>query len=120
RIARAFGDRSHHVLGQYLAMIRTSHDSLSSAEFRPGWRHPSRSAYRRAYEYWHSQCWGEPELLRLRSASARAFPIPARFQVASRGRADALTCTHDVVFADDLRGVGNLSHLRALLDEVQV
>ncbi|MBZ4038396.1 glycosyltransferase [Novilysobacter selenitireducens] len=120
RMARAFGERSHRVLGQYLALIRTSRASLSSSEFRPGWRHPSRSAYRRAYEFWHSRCWGEPELLRLQGSGARAFPIPARFQIASQSTEDAFVATHDVVFGDDLRGVGNLSHLRALLDEVNV
>ncbi|MGQ4582569.1 glycosyltransferase [Lysobacter sp. F60174L2] len=115
RIREAFGDRSHRALDQNLAMIRQSRGSLSTAEFRPGWRHPSRSAYRRSYEFWHATC--RSSAIRLEPDSERSgrFPLPDRFRVKARPELEL-----DLVFADDLRGVRDPLHLRTVLDEINI
>ncbi len=53
--ARAVFGRSatHHLAGEPLALIRLSPDSLSSADYRPGWMHPARRSYRSAFQAWH-------------------------------------------------------------------
>lgn len=113
RIRRVFGDKSHRTLEHNLALIRQTRGSLSTAEFKPGWRHPSRSAYRRSYEFWHSTC--KSDALRLEHAEERPnrFPLPGRFRISTQ--ADPKL---DVVFTDDLREITGPLHLRVLLDEI--
>ncbi|WP_154656601.1 glycosyltransferase family 2 protein [Novilysobacter defluvii] len=115
RIRRVFGEKSHRTLEHNLAMIRQSRGSLSTAEFKPGWRHPSRAAYRRSYEFWHANC--EPDALRLEHVEERPnrFPLPARFRVTAQPDPEL-----DIVFTDDMRGVTGPLHLRVLLDEINV
>jgi Glycosyltransferases involved in cell wall biogenesis len=56
RITAAFGDHAvQHIPGRAYALIRVSGASVSSGEFRGGWRHPSRRAYQSAYTLWHRQ-----------------------------------------------------------------
>ncbi|MGO3127391.1 MAG: glycosyltransferase [Luteimonas sp.] len=119
RIGKLFGEGTHRVLDDNLALIRMSRGSLSTAEFKPGWRHPARASYRRGYEYWHAH--GDPDALRIEpgSTSRRLFPIPERFATIKRDPADGTAYALDIVFADDLRGVGSPARLRALLDEVR-
>lgn len=38
-----------------LAFVRLQRDSLSRADFLPGWMHPARAEYRAAMLYWHDQ-----------------------------------------------------------------
>ena len=115
RIRRAFGEQAHETLEQPLAVIRQSRGSLSGAEFRPGWRHPARAAYRRSYEFWHGT--SATRDLRLDGKDApRAFPLPDRFRAGNQ--TDTARTTPDLVFADDLRGASGVAHLSALLDEI--
>lgn len=113
RIRRVFGEKSHRTLEHNLALIRQTRGSLSTAEFKPGWRHPSRSAYRRSYEFWHATC--KSDALRLEHVEERLnrFPLPGRFRISSQPDPKL-----DVVFADDLREVTGPLHLRVLLDEI--
>lgn len=113
RIRRVFGEKSHRTLEHNLALIRQTRGSLSTAEFKPGWRHPSRSAYRRSYEFWHATC--KSDALRLEHVEERLnrFPLPSRFRISSQPDPKL-----DVVFADDLREVTGPLHLRVLLDEI--
>ncbi|PBJ83626.1 hypothetical protein CMZ84_03810 [Lysobacteraceae bacterium NML93-0399] len=119
RIGKLFGEGAHRLLEDNLALIRMSRGSLSTAEFKPGWRHPARASYRRGYEYWHAH--SDPDALRIEpeSKSRRLFPIPERFTTIRREPASHIAGALDVVFADDLRGVGSPIRLRALLDEVR-
>ena len=113
RIRRVFGEKSHRTLEHNLALIRQTRGSLSTAEFKPGWRHPSRSAYRRSYEFWHATC--KSDALRLEHVEERLnrFPLPGRFRISSQPDPKL-----DVVFTDDLREVTGPLHLRVLLDEI--
>lgn len=115
RIRRVFGEKSHRTLEHNLAMIRQSRGSLSTAEFKPGWRHPSRSAYRRSYEFWHATC--KSDALRLEHVEERPnrFPLPGRFRVTAQPDPDL-----DIVFTDDMREVTGPLHLRVLLDEINI
>ena len=116
RLRRVFGENSHYVLQPDLALIRRSRQSLSHAEFRPGWRHPSRSAYRRAYEYWHQSA-RSVEALKIDDQldGARAFPIPSRFDITRQVEIHRI----DIVFVDDFRPEFGARHLRAVWDEIR-
>ncbi|WP_407352681.1 glycosyltransferase [Luteimonas sp. R10] len=118
RIQAVFGERSHKVLEQNLAMIRLSRGSLSNAEFRPGWRHPARFAYRRGYEYWHSTVTDAKQLRIGEGEDFRRFPLPRPFRMSTG--AGEVADAFDVVFADDLRARMDRSRLRTLLDEVNL
>ena len=104
RIRMAFGDESHRVLPQPLAMIRLRPGSLSRAEFKPGWRHPSRALYRRSYETWHRQ-------VKLSNGDGfmdihhgkRPFRLPKRFIVDQGGEEVARRSRYDIVFVADFR-----------------
>ncbi|MGY0560321.1 glycosyltransferase [Luteimonas sp. A277] len=104
RIKMAFGDEAHRVLPQPLAMIRLRPGSLSRAEFKPGWRHPSRALYRRSYETWHRQ-------VKLTSGDGfmdinqkkRPFRLPKRFIVDQTGEEIARRSRYDIVFVADFR-----------------
>ena len=115
RIRCVFGKDSHHVLPDILALIRRTEGSLSNTDFRPGWRHSSRWAYRRNYEYWHALD-GAAGTLKLdgKKESPRRFPAPLRFLDNSTSAREQL----DVVFVDDLRRHTDERHLAALHDEV--
>lgn len=60
-----------------LMAYRRTEGSLSRNEFRPGWRHPDRSAYRSSYLYWHRNV--RRQELFLETDSERRFPAPRRF-----------------------------------------
>lgn len=104
RIKMAFGDDAHRVLTQPLAMIRLRPGSLSRAEFKPGWRHPSRALYRRSYEAWHQQMLlsggdGRVEI----DQESRNFRLPTRFLVDQESDEVANRSRYDIVFVADLR-----------------
>src|SRR4029453_16302497 len=46
---------TQHLTGPPLALIRLSTDSLSSADYRPGWMHPARRSYLSAFQAWHTR-----------------------------------------------------------------
>lgn len=53
RLAAAFGDAAVVELPLVLAVVRVGLSSLSSADFRPGWSHRGRWAYKMLYARWH-------------------------------------------------------------------
>ncbi|MVA77756.1 glycosyltransferase [Auraticoccus sp. F435] len=53
RIQAVFGKRSLIEVRDVLAVVRVGQESLSTGDFRPGWRHRSRWAYRMQYTRWH-------------------------------------------------------------------
>lgn len=85
-------------LPEDLAFVRLTGGSLSRADFRPGWNHPSRSEYAEAAQWWHRAIQrGESARLDARSSS-RPFPAPSRFLVEKQeGRSK-----FDLVLAADL------------------
>ena len=110
--ARAVFGRAatRHLPGAPLALIRLSGDSLSSADYRPGWMHPARRSYLSAFQAWHG---------RLRAGadprSPGAFVAPRRIRGETGARA------YDVVLAGDWTtaggaGVAGIGQLRALRD----
>jgi O-antigen biosynthesis protein len=118
RLRKMFGAQSHYAVPQNLALIRRLGDSLSNADFRPGWRHASRWAYRRNYEYWHRNEHDTGQLkLGPVSDERRPFPAPARFldtDTYDREIAKPL----DVLFMEDLRRHTDERSLFALRDEI--
>ncbi|WP_146339476.1 glycosyltransferase family 2 protein [Nesterenkonia sp. NBAIMH1] len=59
-----------------LIFMRILPDSLSRADFRPGWQHPARRAFWSAYKYWHQVA--APEELAL-NGEASPIHVPTRF-----------------------------------------
>ncbi len=104
RIRMAFGEEAHRVLPQPLAMIRLRPGSLSRAEFKPGWRHPSRALYRRSYETWHRQVkLSEGDGFMDIHQTKRPFRLPKRFVVDQEGEEVARRSHYDIVFVADFR-----------------
>lgn len=116
RIARAFPGGLVEMEGPPLALIRLNRNSLSRAEFRPGWRHPSRKAYRNAYELWHAEIGGENSLgsayLPFEGREVRPFPAPRRFQVTPE-----INNHYDVVLVGDWRSYGGPQ--KSMIEEIK-
>lgn len=100
-----------------LAVIRLDSRSLSRAEFKPGWRHPARSIYREAYEYWHAKVQktgGSLYIGREPMANERPFPAPRRFWVdQQRNREEN---AYDYVFVGDWRSYGGPQ--KSMIEEI--
>lgn len=122
RLLRHFGPASHATLDAHLACIRLRTGSLSREEFKPGWRHPARAAYRRGYLWWHgraAQC-GSP----MRGSGktwARAFPQPIAFMPERESAEARARRRWAVVYLFDARDsaarpAGCLDELLALAD----
>lgn len=113
RLRHAFGQEAYAELAEVLTVIRLGSDSLSRSEFRPGWRHPARSAYRRAFEAWHGSQLNEGTGLKLASGNARRpFVLPARFRVHKK---DGPLQT-EALFVADLRPESRL--VESVLDDM--
>lgn len=96
RLRRVFGHEAFVVLPEILTVIRLSPNSLSRSEFRAGWRHPARVAYRRNFEAWH----GRTTDMRLDpKGHSRKFPLPRRFHLGHSPRTESF----DFAFFGDLR-----------------
>lgn len=80
-----------------LYLTRLSSDSLSRADFKPGWSHPARRSFWNACLHWHRT--SPPQLLRLSENNACPVPIPSRFQISPDYHSEPL----DLVFAGDWR-----------------
>jgi glycosyltransferase involved in cell wall biosynthesis len=118
RIRRAFGADSHRIVEENLSLIRLTTGSLSREEFKPGWRHPSRAAYRRNYEHWHrASAAGGGSLLAQSAIDHRNFPAPDRFQVERDGAEVTRRSAFDIAFVADLRHGDE--NLRAMFDEIR-
>lgn len=114
RIKLAFGEEAFGTLELPLSFIRLSSGSLSRDEFRAGWQHPARRAYKSAYGYWHG-------LIRAGQASPyrklggeRAFPAPLRFQI---DRTMAANAHYDVIFIGDWRHYGGPQ--KSMIEEIK-
>ncbi|MBB1059031.1 glycosyltransferase family 2 protein [Marilutibacter spongiae] len=108
RLRNVFGHEACDALDGILTAIRLSPDSLSRSEFRAGWRHPARSAYRRNFERWHDRT----TRLRLQGEGGqRMFQSPHRFKVEKPSRAP-----FDVAYLGDFRASAPLAH--ELADEM--
>jgi glycosyltransferase involved in cell wall biosynthesis len=83
RLRRSFGEHAYDILPGVLTAIRLSRGSLSRAEFKPGWRHPARAAYRRGFEAWHHMKQPGEAGLYLGDGhfQARKFQLPRRFRI---------------------------------------
>lgn len=113
RLRRSFGEQAYEVLPGILTAIRLSRGSLSREEFKPGWRHPARAAYRRGFETWHESRLPEGRGLMVeRAASSRKFTLPSRFRVEQGGGPNA----YDYLLIGDLTADAPLS--RVLHDEM--
>lgn len=96
RLRLVFGNAATEVLPDILTFIRLGNDSLSRAEFRPGWRHPARATYRRSFEAWHDRT----SDLRIPAPGPHEakFTRPMRFQI---DRPDSLE--FDIAYLSDFR-----------------
>jgi len=113
RIAVAFGQPVLEVAPKApLSVYRLDPDSLSRAEFKPGWRHPARTSYHEAYEYWHQQIAAGVDSPYLPPKhEPRKFPAPQRFSIIrERG-------CYDVVFVCDWRFQGGPQN--SILEEIR-
>lgn len=99
RIALAFGPESFVKLPDPLALVQLTHGSLSRAEFRIDWRHPSRVAYRANFGYWHDLIERGDASPHLDPDGDRPFPAPARLL----GRPEPELTRCDVVHVADWR-----------------
>src|SRR5699024_1679025 len=98
-------------LKEPLSVIRILPDSLSRGDFSAGWRHPSRSAFRSAYRYWHRG--STREELKLTPGSKLKIKIPQRFGTAPNAEKHT---SFDVVFAGDWQRYGGPQ--KSMLEEI--
>lgn len=93
-----------------LILMRILPDSLSRADFRPGWQHPARRAFWSAYRTWHRTASRQD----LQAGGSEAFPIhvPARFI-----QPPTESISTDVVLLADLCGYGAVQV--SLVDEIR-
>jgi len=84
-------------LQEPLALVRIEADSLSRSDFRAGYHHPARRAFRGAFERWHTVASRE----NLRVGQELPIPVPAHFASLTREPESV-----DVVLAGDWRQYG--------------
>ncbi|MGH8793091.1 MAG: glycosyltransferase, partial [Stackebrandtia sp.] len=117
RIEAAFGARSVRRLnGTVHMLMRQTPDSLSRAEFRAGWMHPAREAYRSSYQPWHLRIESGKDSPYLdKHQERRRFSAPGRFR---RAPGDPTpTPRYDAVFACDWRPFGGPQ--KSILEEIK-
>lgn len=102
--------RKVEILNKPLYMIRIGHDSLSRADFKPGWSHPVRRAFWNSSRHWHENT--PATQLKLATKGSSPIPIPDRFRIAPPRR----TREYDVVYVGDWRAY--TSTQRAMIDEI--
>lgn len=96
------------VLDKPLYLTRVGHESLSNADFRPGWSHPARRAFWNASRFWHETT--PSEQLRLDIAGFQPIPVPNRFKITAPENPPEF----DAIFAGDWRAHSALQ--RSMLD----
>lgn len=104
--------RKVHLIEKPLYLTRIGHDSLSAADFKPGWSHPVRRAFWNATQHWHENALDED--LTLQESLRSPVPVPNRFKVV---QPEDLPL-YDVVFINDWRSYG-LSQ-RIMLDQIRL
>ncbi len=117
RIEAAFGESAvKRITGEIYAIIRDVPSSLSSVEFRSGWAHPARLAYRSAYSLWHEKIKAGKEDGYLSSSNAvRPFPAPVHLDGAGAGGTKSKH--FDVIFASDWRPYGGPQ--KSMIEEIK-
>lgn len=93
----AYAGTAVYAIPEPLVFMRILPDSLSRADFRPGWQHPARRAFWSSYRTWHATA----ATHELRRAGKEPDPlyIPSRFTTAPQTSLE--TTELDVVFAAD-------------------
>jgi glycosyltransferase involved in cell wall biosynthesis len=82
RIEVTFGKSAYRALPDVLSIVRLGDISLSRSDFRVGWHHPARMAYRDAYVFWHKQiAAGLSSPYRAENTEDRPFPAPVAFAI---------------------------------------
>ena len=116
RIEAAFTPGSvHRIRNSIYALIRQHNGSLSTCEFREGWVHPARFAYRSAYTLWHEQIVaGSADPYLPKDLRRRPFPAPSHVREASAGR--TTMSRYDVILASDWRPFGGPQ--KSMLEEI--
>lgn len=109
RIMRATGRDIKDVKAP-LSIIRILSDSLSRADFSPGWKHSSRRSFRSAYELWHRE--SAIEDLHISKWSRPKVAIPYRFQISHTEKQH-----YEVIYAGDWQGSN--SKIRSMLAEIR-
>ncbi|MGJ9425474.1 glycosyltransferase [Nesterenkonia halotolerans] len=74
----AYSTRDIYRIPEPLIFMRILPDSLSRADFRPGWQHPARRAFWSSYRNWHSEASSQELRLPLHSEVAPIY-VPPRF-----------------------------------------
>ncbi len=75
RLETVFGPEAARTLEEPLTLYQLSHGSLSRADFRLSWHHPSRHAYHSGFSRWHRRTSARD--LRLDPDGPRPFAAPA-------------------------------------------
>lgn len=96
------------VIEKPLYLTRIGHDSLSAADFKPGWSHPVRRSFWNASQFWHENA-NDTELSLTNNRAP--LPIPARFQIS-----EVKPPKFDIVFVSDWRSYGRAQ--RAMIDQI--
>src|SRR5699024_7577197 len=95
-----------------LYLIRIGHDSLSRADFKPGWSHPVRRAFWNASQHWHDQALRAE--LRISELQHPPLPVPNKFKVTPLEQSPVF----DTVFLGDWRTDGSTQ--RVMIDEIMM
>lgn len=105
RITAHYGRRVP-VMSDLLAFVRLDPDSLSRSDFKPGWWHPARYAYRDSFRHWHRAVARGAAPWLAAEAEGRRFPAPRAFLRADEhgGVAGPL----DLLYVADWREVGGI------------
>lgn len=115
RMCAAFGTRVLSVGKAPLGVYRLSGDSLSRAEFKPGWRHAARNIYKDAFDFWHGEiAAGRARGYRSPDLEGAAFPAPREFKV-DRAEVSRLR-RYDFVFIGDWRQYGGPQ--KSMIEEI--
>lgn len=110
RRVERFTGRKVEAIEKPLYVIRIGHESLSRADFKPGWAHPVRRAFWNASRHWHENT--PASQLSLPGGDAQPIPVPDRFKITPPARAPE----YDVVYVGDWRAY--TSTQRAMIDEI--
>lgn len=109
RIEKYTGEKVE-IIEKPLYLIRIGHDSLSRADFKPGWTHPVRHTFWNNSGHWHENT--AAEQLTLEHANPPPIPIPNRFKIIPPHSA----AEYDAVYVGDLRAYDSTQ--RAIIDEI--
>jgi len=111
----AFFSREVIILKKPLSLLRLTTEGISRKDFRPGWRHPARRAYHRAYEHWHEMIRNKNVPAKcLHNKEKRFFPAPFSFLPEN---ASGNYRHYDVVFAGDWVSDGGPQ--KSMLEEIR-